>query len=345
MLKDSHCCGPSSTDTLESMDLLDRLRLDVPIAQAGMGGGLAGSRLAGAVAAAGALGTIGILPPEQLRLAIGEVRAQAPDRAVAVNLLMPFTRRGHIQVCIDGGVDVAVLFFGGNHQVVSALRDAGIFVLVQVGTDDEARDALGWGADGLIAQGVEAGGHLRGTVRALDFLPRAIAIAGGRPVLLAGGIATGADVRVALDAGAAAVVAGTRFLMTKESGAHRVYKERLVDAESTVATTLFGLGWPARHRVLPNAATRRWCDADGKPRRLPAALNAWSGPLGRIVPSNNDAAIRLQWPRVPMFSPLAPLEGMPERSVDAAALYAGESAIRIADIVSARDAVDLLAGR
>ena len=75
------------------MDLLDRLRLDVPVAQAGMGGGLAGPELAGAVAAAGGLGTLGLLPSADLREAIGQVRDAAPDRSVAVNLLMPFVRR------------------------------------------------------------------------------------------------------------------------------------------------------------------------------------------------------------------------------------------------------------
>src|ERR1700756_1756669 len=172
------------------MDVADRYRLDVPVGQAGMGGGLAGATLAAAVAEAGGLGTIGIATPRQLRTSIDVVRERAPGRAVAVNLLMRF---------------------------VEHLRDAGIFVFVMVGTPAQARAAVAWDADGLIAQGREAGGHLVGTMPALDFLPPALAAAGNRPVFLAGGIATGADTRAALAAGASGVIAGTRFLMTREA--------------------------------------------------------------------------------------------------------------------------------
>lgn len=177
------------------MEIADRLRLDVPVAQAGMGGGLAGARLAAAVAQAGGLGTLGLVSPGRLRSAIEQVRAQAPGRAVAVNLLMPFARRSHVEVCIEHRVDVAVVAFGGDRHLVQRLRDAGIFVLVMVGTEPQAGDAIDWGADGLIAQGREAGGHLVGTVPALEFLPRARAVAGRRPVFVAGGVATGADTR------------------------------------------------------------------------------------------------------------------------------------------------------
>ncbi len=86
-------------------------------------------------------------------------RAEAPGRAVAVNLLIPFARRSHVAVCVDERVEVVVVAFGGDRSVVEQLRDAGIFVFVMVGTDAQARQAIGWGADGLIAQGREAGGR------------------------------------------------------------------------------------------------------------------------------------------------------------------------------------------
>ena len=76
-----------------------------------MGGGLAGPELAAAVAAAGALGTLGLLPPPELREAIRKVRDAVPDRSVAVNLLMPFLRRSHVDVCIESRIDVAVIAF------------------------------------------------------------------------------------------------------------------------------------------------------------------------------------------------------------------------------------------
>jgi len=308
-----------------------------------MGGGLAGGPLAGAVAKAGGLGTLGLAPPSQLRTAINHVRTEAPGRAVAVNLLMPFARRSHVAVCIDERVDVVVVAFGGDRDIVEQLRDAGIFVFVMVGTEEQALRAIGWGADGLIAQGREAGGHLVGTMPALDFLPQALTAAAGRPVFLAGGIATGTDTSAALAAGASGVIAGTRFLLTHEANVSREYQLRIIHADNTIETNLFGLSWPLRHRVVPNAATRRWCRDDGRANALPAALNAMSRPLAVLGYFDAGAMMRLQSPTRPFFTPLAPVAGMPDSWVDRAALYAGETALRLSEITSAEQAVnDLL---
>jgi NAD(P)H-dependent flavin oxidoreductase YrpB (nitropropane dioxygenase family) len=325
------------------LDILDRLCLDVPVGQAGMGGGLADGPLAAAVAKAGGLGTLGLASPSQLRTAINHVRAEAPGRAVAVNLLMHFARRSHVAVCVDERVDVVVVAFGGDREIVERLRDAGIFVFVMVGTEVQARQAIGWGADGLIAQGREAGGHLVGTMPALDFLPHARAAAGRLPVFLAGGIAAAADTRAALDAGADGVIAGTRFLMTREANAHPEYQRRILDADTTMETTLFGLSWPLRHRVIPNAATRRWCRSDGTAKALPAAVNFSSRWLAVFGYFDASALIRVQSSRLPVFTPLAPLTGMPDSSVDHGALYAGDTALRINEVVSAQQAVNNLA--
>jgi nitronate monooxygenase len=321
---------------------MDRCRLDVPVVQAGMGP-VARARLAAAVAGAGALGTIGLLPPEKLRAAIREVRARAPGRAVAVNLLMPIARRRHVEICLAERVDIVVVAFGGSAALVRELRAAGAFVLVMVGTENQARLAVGWGVDGLIAQGREAGGHVVGTVAARDFLPRALAVADGRPVLLAGGIATAEDTADALALGAGAVVAGTRFLLTEESAAHPAYQQCVLAADSTIETALFGLGWPARHRVVPNAATRRWCRPDGRARALPALINTASGPLARILPaSSGNLLLARQRPGLPLFTPMPPLRGAPEDRVCSAALYAGDSALRMTSVLPAREAVAIL---
>lgn len=324
------------------MDLLDRLRLDVPVAQAGMGGGLAGASLAGAVAKAGGLGTLGLVTPRQLRAAIDHMRAEAPDRAVAVNLLLPFTTRRHVAVCLQARVDVVVLAFGEPGGLVGRLRAAGIFVFVMVGTAAQARGAIAAGADGLIAQGLEAGGHLVGTTAALDFLPQALAAAGNRPVLLAGGIATGADTDAALAAGASGVVAGTRFLLTHEANANPAYQQRVINADKTIQTNLFGVGWPLRHRVLPNDATRRWCRDDGWAKALPAALNAVSKPLSALGYLDPGKLVGLQSPGLPLFTPAALLATMPDSWVERAALYAGETALRLHEITSAAQAVAAL---
>lgn len=310
-----------------------------------MGGGLAGASLAAAVAEAGALGTLGITTPQRLRASIGQVRERAPGRAVAVNLLLPFVRRHHVEVCVGARVDAVVLAFGEKRGLVDHLRDSGIFVFVMVGTEAQARAAIASGADGLIAQGRQAGGHLVGTMPALEFLPHALSAAAKRPVFLAGGIATAADTRAALDAGASGVIAGTRFLLTHEANASREYQRRIMQADKTIETNLFGLSWPLRHRVVPNAATRRWCGADGKARALPAALNAASRPLSALGYFDAGALMRLQSPALPFFTPLAPVAGVPDSWLDSAALYAGETVLRIGELTSAGQAVKDLTPR
>src|SRR5438876_2934022 len=209
-----------------------------------MGGGLATHKLAAAVSEAGGLGTIGILPPEDLRAELAAAR-RLTARPIAVNLLLPFARRGHFEVASEA--DVLVTFWGRPRRRTSNTW------IHQCGSVEEALAARAAGADAVIAQGVEAGGHVRGTIPALDLLARVRAAVGdGYPVLSAGGIAEAADVRARLDAGAEAVVCGTRFLMTEESGAHPDCKARLLDARETILTELFGMGWPAPHRVVAN---------------------------------------------------------------------------------------------
>jgi nitronate monooxygenase len=327
------------------MDLLDRLELEYPIAQAGMGGGTSGAELAGAVSGAGGLGTVGILlNPRELHDEIVRARAAAPGRPTAANLLMPFVKSSHVQACVDGGADCVVLFCGFDSGLVERLHAAGVIVLQQVGTTAQALRALRDGVDGLIAQGLEAGGHLLGVEPALDFLPKALEVAEDRPVLLAGGIAEARDVRRALDAGAAAAVAGTRFLLTDECAAHPAYKQRVLGASETIETLLFGVAWHERHRVVPNAATERWC------RRSPLgpgpvrALNRIAAPLLRgLPPSISASALRLQRRSLPFYGPASILLGMDEALVEVTPLYAGETAARITSIVPAAQAVHELA--
>jgi nitronate monooxygenase len=324
------------------VSLLDRLGVELPVVQAGMGGGIAGAALAGAVSAAGGLGTVGILGPARMRDELRRARDIADGRPVAANLLVPFARRAHVEACAAGGAAAVVLFFGFDARLVAELRSRGIVVVHQVGTAEAAERALAEGADALMAQGVEAGGHLHGTLPAAEVLERVQAVAGAAPVLAAGGIARRADVERVLDAGAEAAVCGSRFLLTEESRAHPEYKRRALGAPRTIDTRLFGFGWPARHRVLPNAATERW----ERRRRLTEAIARPTAALGRLLPVD-VAATRLPLlatPRVPVFGPGAPLEGMPDRVVDATPLYAGECVRHVHAIVPAADAVRDLGG-
>lgn len=326
------------------MALLERLGLEHPVVQAGMGGGIAAGELAGAVSAAGGLGTVGILPPDELRAELGRARELATQRPVAANLLLPFVRPAHVRACVEGEAAVVVLHGGFRHRVVAALKERAVPVLHTVGTPEEARRALAEGAEGLVAQGREAGGHLVGVRPALQTLKGILAVAGQAPVLLAGGIATAADVRRALDAGAAAAVAGTRFLMTEESRAHPEYKRRVHAAERTLETMLFSLSWPMRHRVVPNAATERWCRRSERGPAIAVAVGSLSRPLARLPMSLVRGAVKTQRVALPVFGPAPPLVGMPDRLADATPLYAGETALRIDSTIPADLAVRLLAG-
>ena len=159
-----------------------------------------------------------------------------------------------------------------SHSGAGPLRRTRGVWLHQCGSVPEARAAADAGADGIIVQGVEAGGHVRGAVPALELLERTrAALPAGFPIWLAGGVAEREDVETALAAGAEAVVVGTRFLLSEESEAHPDYKRRLLEASETLLTQLFGAGWPAPHRVVRNAATDRWL-GDGS--REPAWIRA-----------------------------------------------------------------------
>ncbi len=337
------------------MDLLDRLSLEVPVAQAGMGGGIAGAELAAAVARAGGLGTVGILAARPFAAELRRARELAGGRPVSANLLVPYARRAHVRACVDAGVPSVSLFFGFDRGMVAELHAAGIVVLHQVGTVEQARRALADGADALIAQGREAGGHLLATEPLATFLPRVLDAAGGRPVLAAGAIHDAATARAALDAGAAAVWCGSRFLLTEESRAHPAYKARALGAPRTVETKLFGLSWPERHRVLPNAATERWdreAAAGPAPGRATAALGraaalatGVTAPLAKVLPLGAAGPMAsLQRVGVPLFGPAPPLAGMPDRLLEVTPLYAGEAVRDIRHVVTAADAVRALSG-
>jgi NAD(P)H-dependent flavin oxidoreductase YrpB (nitropropane dioxygenase family) len=326
------------------MDLLDRLRLERPVAQAGMGGGLSTARLAAAVSNAGGLGTVGILPdPRSFVRELRSARAQAPGRPVAANLLLPFARRAHVEACVEAGVDAVVLFCGSAPRHVARLREAGIFVLQQVGTPQQARRAIADGVDGLVAQGIEAGGHLLGVEPALSFLARALELAGGRPVLAAGGIASRSAAQAAIGEGAAAVLSGTRFLLTDECAAHPGYKQRVLGATRTLDTLLFSVGWSDRHRVVPNAATDRWCRRSERGPKPVLVLNRALAPaLQRLPPRAATATMSRQRAGVPFFGPAATLEGMDARLLDVTPLYAGVCAREIESVVPAAEAVRAL---
>jgi len=301
-----------------------------------MGGGVAGADLAAAVSEAGGLGTIGILPASYLKRALARAR-KLTSRPIAVNLLLPFTRPEHWVLAAEA--DVVVTFWG------APVRHTPSVWIHQCGSVAEAHAAQVAGADAVIAQGLEAGGHVRGTLPALRLLEQIRAALPDVPVLLAGGVADAGDVRVALEAGATGVVSGTRFLLSEESAAHPEYKRRALASNRTVLTGLFGFGWPAPHRVVPNAATERWLRGDSRGPALVRAAQHLSGSIGPRLPLTvGDRLARSARLSVPLYGPSAPLASWPEHLLDTAPLYAGESVARITDIRPAAEIVSMLAG-
>lgn len=316
--------------------LLERLGVELPVVQAGMGGGLAGHELAAAVSESGGLGTIGILAPGDLRGEIAAAR-RLTERPLAVNLLLPFARRAHFDAASEA--DVIVTFWGAPRR-----RTAKMWIH-QCGSAEEALAARAAGADAVIAQGVEAGGHVRGKVPAVDLLARVRAAVGpAYPVLSAGGIADGSDAAPRLAAGAEAVVCGTRFLMSDESGGHQAYKDRLLDATETLLTELFGAGWAAPHRVVANRATARWLRADPRGPGWLRAFHRATAPLFSRVPVPMQLRLAAtQRPGRPIFGPAAATTAGPPNLIEAGPLYAGECIERIADVRPAGELVRELA--
>lgn len=327
-----------------AIDFLGELGVERPVVQAGMAGGVAGAELAGAVSAAGGLGTVGMMGVSAFCSAMTKARARAGGGPVAANLLTPFVRADHVRACAELGAALVVLHGGRSKRWVSALRQRGLPVFVTVGTPSEAAVALADGASGLVVQGVQAGGHLLGVEPTESALARVLERAGDVPLLAAGGVAEAADVRRLLGLGACAAIAGTRFLLSEESLAHDAYKQRVIAADRTTATDLFCLGWPLRHRVVPNAATERWCARDERGPGAARLIGSSSAPLGRVVPIERLGAFAvLQRTWLPIFTPALPLRGMPDRAADCMALYAGDTALRIDDVVPAAVAVERLA--
>lgn len=223
-----------------------------PLQQAGMGGATTPD-LAIAVARAGGLGMLtGTIGRAALAAQLDVV---PPDLLVGVNFLVPFLDRAALEDAA-ARCPLVELFWGTpDSELVEVVHAGGARAAWQVGSADEAAAARDAGCEVIVAQGIEAGGHVRGTVGLLPLVDEVRAVV-DLPMVAAGGIGTGRAMAGALAAGADAVRVGTRFMAATESIAHPAYVEALIwaNADDTVLTTAFGEGWPdAPHRVLKSA--------------------------------------------------------------------------------------------
>jgi len=296
-----------------------------PIVLAGMGG-VARSELVAAVTRAGGFGFLGMVrePPDLIRSEVAAVRAQGFER-FGVNLIPAATDRelleAQVLACIELRVPVVGLFWDVPVSLVARLRAEGMIIVCQVGSVPEARSVEQAGAQVLIAQGVEAGGHVRGERPLHDLVPEIVA-GTDLPVLAAGGLIDGADLATVLSLGAQGAVFGTALIATPESFAHDFHKHRLVGAtgDETVLTDTFHINWPggAKVRVLANSVTR---GEHGDPRSKARTIIGYEG--GRPIY---------------LFSTDSPLRSM-TGDFEAMALYAGKGVGRVTAVVAAGDRV------
>ena len=290
---------------------------------AGMGG-VARSELVAAVSMAGGFGFLGMVrePPELIRREINRVRA-ATTCPFGVNLIPAATPADLLEAEIDTviaeRIPAVTLFWDLRPDIVRRLKDSGCLVLCQVGSAREAEEAVAAGAHIVIAQGLEAGGHVRGKSRLADLVPE-LAARLDVPVLAAGGIVDGKGLAAALRCGAQGAMIGTGFLATQESFAHDYHKTRIVESRpgDTVHTDSFHINWPkgAAVRVLPNSVTRGEQGDPFSDRR-------------HIIGAQKGRPIYL-------FSTDSPLRNM-SGNFEAMALYAGEGAGLITSIPAAAE--------
>ena len=302
-----------------------QLEIEHPILSVGMGGGMAGPELVAAVSNAGACGVLGMggLPASYIQQQIQQLRTLT-DKPFGVNIILPLLQEGQIETCLDEQIPLLVLFWGDAQPYVVEAHRRGTKVGIQVGSVEEAVAAADAGVDIVIAQGIEAGGHVKSTTSLSTIVPAIVEAVAPVPVIAAGGIANGKGVVAALSLGAQAVSMGTRFVASQEVLVTQDYKERIVasTAEDTLHTFLFDVGWPdAAHRVLRNSAVEEW-EAAGCPEsgQRPGEGSA----VGRMP----MAGTTMDVPRYGIFPPMPGFQGETELT----ALYAGESCSLIHDI-------------
>ena len=297
--------------------------LRYPIVQAPAGG----PELAADISNAGGMGHVALwgATPESARQTVANLREQTKQR-FAVNYVLTFEPRS-LPAALEAGAPVVQFSWGVPTQMmVSAVRQAGAKFGVQVGAASGARAAIDAGADYLVAQGLEAGGHVQSSTPLYELLPLVLKEAGQTPVLVAGGIATGRSLRKALLAGASGAIVGTRFMATQESTGHLEYKQALVEAQvdDAAMSVCYQDGWPgATHRTLRNGTLQRW-EAAGCP------------PPGKRPGEGDVVATRPNGTKVLRYSIADPSRGL-EGKVTDLAMYAGQGVGDVKDIPPVRE--------
>jgi len=307
-----------------------RMGLRCPVLCAAAGGPFT-IELAVAVCEAGGMGGIGVTRwPDAV--ADDTVRAicRGTRGPFAVGLILALLAPDSCKLArvLEAGAPIIQFSWGTPSTAqVALIRSFGAKLAMQVTSAGGARQAVDLGVDYMVCQGQEAGGHVQAQSSWRDTLAPVLEVAGDVPVVLAGGLGDGKDLREALDLGAAGGVFGTRFVATRESRAIPEWKERLTTARAadTALTVCFDDGWPqALHRVLRNDTLDRW-EAGG------CAPKGQRPGEGDIVAYDGERPIL----RYEATSPIVGMRGEPAET----SLWAGVGVDAIKDIPSAGELV------
>lgn len=290
------------------------LDLKLPIFQAPIGS-VASPELAAAASNAGGLGHLACTwrTLEQLSELFTKMSVLT-ERAWGANFVLDFPIEERVLLALEHGVRAISFFWGDGGQYLPAIHTTGAVAIQVIGSIDEAKRAAEAGFDLIVAQGRDAGGHVRSDVGTMSLVPEVVDAVRPIPVLAGGGIADRRGVAAALALGAAGVWVGTRFLAAEEADIHPHYQKRILRASGndTFYSELFDIGWPnAPLRALRNPTTEEWLAA-GKPC-------APSRPgEGDIVAERADG---LPISRYSFSAPTAAMTG----DIEAMAMYAGQA--------------------
>ena len=313
-----------------STSIMRDFGLATPIVNAGMAM-IARPALAAAVCESGGLGTIGsdINPPHVLRELIRKTKALT-KRPFGVDLIGDFVTDEHISVLLEEQVTLAIFFWTlPTSEYVGRLKHAGIKVWMQVGRVAEAEQAVALGAEALVVQGAEAGGHNRAEASTMTLFPRIRRLFPGLPLLAAGGIVDGTTMAAALALGADAVWCGSRFLASLEAEAHDAYKARVqaADVGDTAILSIYGPEWPDQPmRAIVN---------DGARAALGREAEATKDAEGQLIGST---VLNGQTIPVPRYSAILPTPDF-DGDIEQACLTAGQSAGNIDEVLPAGEIV------
>lgn len=239
----------------------DKVGIAHPIVQAPMGGPSC-PELAAAVSEAGGLGMLAVSRDADATIAEKVERtARLTGKPFGVNLILEWDQRHRLEFILSQPVRIVSFSWGISRPLIEMAKQAGAIVVQAVPSSLAMRTALEAGADVIVAQGWEAGGHVEGNVATLPLVRACVRACPEVPILGAGGISDGAGLAAILALGGAGAWMGTRFLTAHEADVHPTYLEHVLSADenSTVHTGLFDGDWPnAPHRVLRSEAVQLW---------------------------------------------------------------------------------------